>query len=286
MKFHKLVRSIDYATYPVLVELRKINKTLGNSLSSFRDILISAVVGVLLDVSPVSRFIIEKVFRDSGCHYLIEFSNYTDAKTIITIFLAGAVYCVLWMWHFVKVRLRSNKNTIAERKEITFEFYKVIIPNLISLKSMIEQADAAEDDEDKRVLLLLQAKYEVESLIHLLSHINVIEVDSGTNLLTKNSRDVLDQIGSDAYFTVLIDIVDRVGDVFSKLESCKKKCVSDALNSIQSNFCSANVLSIHSTLCLNHPLSRCLASKYEEVKKKMRQRNNPVNNTTTHSLPL
>ena len=269
MKFHKLVKSIDYATYPVLVELRKINKVLGNSLSGFRDILITAAVGILLDSSPISQWVVVKISENSKCPPLVKFGSYSDADKLIAILLAGVVYCVLLLWHFIKDRWGSNKNTINERKEIAFEFYKVIIPNLISLKSIVEQADASTDDEDKRVLLLFQAKHELEDLIYMLTRLDVIEIDTKTNILTKNSKDVLDQIGQDAYFTVLIDVIDRVNEVYTKLESCNRKNVQDTLTSIKSLFYSAHIFSVHSHVFLNHPLSSAVKEQYEKVKKEM-----------------
>lgn len=273
MKFHKLVKSIDYATYPVLVELRKINKVLGNSLSGFRDILITAAVGILLDSSPISQWVVETILKNSKCPHLVKFGSYSDADKLIAILLAGVVYCGLLLWHFIKDRWGSNKNTINERKAIAFEFYKVIIPNLISLKSIVEQADASTDDEDKRVLLLFQAKHELEDLIYLLSHLDVIEIDTKTNILTKNSKDVLDQIGQDAYFAVLIDIIDRVNEVYTKLESCSRKTVQDTLASIKSLFFSAHVFSVHSKVSLHHPLSATVKEKYEKAKKEMSKEN-------------
>ena len=273
MKFHKLVKSIDYATYPVLVELRKINKVLGNSLSGFRDILITAAVGILLDNSPISKWVVEEVLRNSMCPHLVKFSSYSDADKLIAILLAGVVYCVLLLWHFIKDRWGSNKNTINERKEIAFEFYKVIIPNLISIKSIVEQADTSTDDEDKRILLLFQAKHELEDLIYLLTRLDVIEIDTKTNILTKNSKDVLDQIGQDAYFTVLIDIIDRVNEVYTKLESCSRKNVQDTLASIKSLLFSAHVFSVHSKVSLHHPLSSTVKEKYEKAKKEMNKEN-------------
>lgn len=286
MKFHKLVKSIDYATYPVLVELRRINRTLGNSLSRFRDILISTVIGILLDISPVSQFIIDSLFKNSHCRYLVKFSSYSNADTLVAILLAGLVYFALWLWHFIKGRWGSNKNTINERKEISFEFYKVVIPNLISLISIIEQADDSTDDEDKRVLLLFQAKHELEDLINILSRLNVIEIDAKTNILTQNSRDVLDQIGQDAYFAVLIDIIDRISDVYNKLKNCTTKHISATLDSIRSLFISAHIFSVHSNLNLDHPLSPCVKNRYEDVKKEMSQRSIPAqgaqSNATTH----
>ena len=273
MKFHKLVKSIDYATYPVLVELRKINKVLGDSLSGFRDILISSVVAVLFDVSLLSQWIVGEFFGNSTCAYLVKFSRYPDAGKFIAIILAGLVYCVLWLRHWIKARWGSNKNTINERKEIAFEFYKVIIPNLISLKSIIEQADASIADEDKKVLLLFQAKHELEELVYLLTRLEVVEVDAQTNILTKNSKDVLDQIGQDAYFAVLIDIIGRVNDVYSKLKNCSSKHVQDTLASIKTLFFSARVLSVHSHVFLNHPLSSTVKEKYEKAKKEMSEEN-------------
>lgn len=58
MKLFKLVKSIDYVTYPVYKELLKISKTVNDSLSNFKTILVSAAIGVLFDASPLSQYIV------------------------------------------------------------------------------------------------------------------------------------------------------------------------------------------------------------------------------------
>ena len=269
MKFHKLVKSIDYVTYPVLVELRKINNTLGNSLSRFRDLIVSAVVGIFFEVTPMSELIIEAILKKSKCQYIVMFGNYDNADKIIAICLAGLMYSVLWFRHFIIERWGSNKDTVDERKEIAFEFYKVIIPSLISVKSIVEQHDDSKGNEDKQFLLLLQAKHSLEELICLLSHLNVIELDKKTNLLSRDSKDVLDQIGKEAYFTVLIDIISCVQDVYIKIKSCKNKPTEGILKSLRSIFISAHVFSVCTELSFQDSLFQLLIKQYGDVKECM-----------------
>lgn len=266
MKFHKLVKSIDYVTYPVLVELRKINNTLGNSLSNFRNLIISAVIGILFDITPMSEFIIEDILKKSKCKFIVMFGNYGDADKIVAICLAGLLYGALCFWHIIMELWGSNKDTVDERKEITFEFYKVVIPSLISVKSIVEQHDDSKGDEDKQFLLLLQAKHELEELLCLLSRLNVIELDEKTNVLTCDSKDVLDQIGKEAYFTVLIDILDCIQDVYTKIRNCSNKPVKSTLEELNLRFISARVFVVCDQLKLPDTLLISLNKRYKDVK--------------------
>ena len=275
MKFHKLVKSIDYVTYPVLIELRKTNNILGNSLSSFRNLIISAVMGVLFDITPMSEFIIEDILKKSSFKRIAMFGNCRDADKIIAICLAGLLYGVLYFRHIIMERWGSNKDTVDERKEITFEFYKVVIPGLISAKSLVEQHDDSKGNEDKQFLLLLQAKHELEELLCLLSRLDVIEIDEKTNLLTHDSKDVLDQIGKEAYCTVLIEILECIQDVYTKIQNCSSKPVNNTLSELKSRFFSAKVFTVCNKLNPHDPLLKSLKKRYKDIENSM----NPAKTT-------
>ena len=59
MRFHKLVQSFDYVSYPSLVELKSINKKMGDSLFSLGNTLFSTVSGIIFDITPGSEYIID-----------------------------------------------------------------------------------------------------------------------------------------------------------------------------------------------------------------------------------
>ena len=268
MKLHKLVKSIDYATYPLLYELRKINDTLGNSLSTLRDMIIAAIIGLFLDITPISKLIVA-VMQKSKWACLICFGNYENANKIIAVFLALLAYGVLCLYHFIKKRWGSNKNTINARKDITFEFFKVVLPNLILVKSLIKQACDSKCDEDKKILLLFQAKHEIGELIALLSKLDILEIDKKTKSPTRDSLDILGQIGQDAYFTVLIDIINRAKEIYDKLKECESKQIHNTLVSLKSTFNSAHVFLVHEELNFEHPLNCELKMQYKKAKAEM-----------------
>lgn len=268
MKFHKLVKSIDYVTYPALVELRKINNALGDSLSNLFNVFVSTAIGVIMEITPLSDLLIERFVKTSNCTKISEFGNNPDASGIIAIFCATFLFCILGIIHFIKSRWGSNKDTVDERREIAFEFYKVIIPKLISIKSIVEQHDDSEEDKelDKRFLLLLQAKYELIELLHMLSRLKIIELKGSTNVLTRNSKDVLDQIGADAYYTVLIDIIHCVQDVYSRVKQCAGKNVDGTLSSLRTSFLTAQVFTVCKQYDLKDTLCQTVISDFEKVK--------------------
>lgn len=55
MKLFKLIKSIDYVSYPSYKELVKISDAVSNSVATFRDMLISTIVGILFDKTPLSE---------------------------------------------------------------------------------------------------------------------------------------------------------------------------------------------------------------------------------------
>ena len=270
MKFHKLVKSIDYVTYPVLIELRKINSTLGHSLSSFREILISALMGVILEITPISQLIIDKFFKESTCSYLVSFSKIDNAAKIVAIMLTILFYISLLLHRFIKERWGSNKGSVNLRKDIVFEFYKVVIPKLVSVKSIVEQHDESmQSDADKRFLLLLQAKYELSELIELLSHLNILEIEKHTNVLTKDSKDVLDQIGEEAYFAVLLNVLKDADLVYSKIKDCTITQTHDILKSLQSQISSAHIYSVCKQISISNELCNKVVKEHSLLLKKM-----------------
>ncbi len=254
MRFHKLVKSFDYVTYPVLVELRKINRTLGNSLSNLNNIFLSAAIGLLFDITPLSSIIVDKWLKPCKWSFVSNFAQYSEIDTLVAFSIAGLFLFFLWVRDYLNLRFGSNKDTVDERNLLVHEFYRVVIPSLISAKSFIKQHDDTDkNDVEKRFLLLLQAKHELEELICILSDMRIIEVDSKTHILSEDSKNVLAQIGDDIYFTILLDMIKCTLDVYSKIRVSGKSI--SALDSLKTQFLAANVftdcarLVNHNALC-------------------------------------
>lgn len=241
MKFHKLVKSIDYVTYPSYLELRKINKKLGDSLSSIQNVLVSALIGFFLDKIMMFRWLADVLKNETlKAFFDDEIVNKLTAFAIALLF-----YYALKFIRYADSRWGSNKDTVDERKSIVFTFYRCIVPNLISLKSLLQQHDESDKDEiDKRYLLLLQAHHEVCDIFDELDKINVVEFrktpkkmlkirinNSSADLnqndnehekkskdkeIEKNSKDVLKQIGPDVYLAVLKELLINTNNLFDK----------------------------------------------------------------------
>lgn len=269
MKFYKLVKSIDFVTYPVLIELQKINEVLGDSISNFRKMIISAAVGMLFDLTPISSLIIENIFCNSKISWLSSFAKINNSDTFVAFIIALIFYFVLVLFNYFSKRWGSNKNTTKERTQIVLKFYTVVIPQLISIKSIIEQHDESfAHDKDKRYLLLLQAKYEICELINILSELNVIEIDK-KGLLTKNSKDVLDQIGPNAYFTILIHVLNRAKDIYKRLISCNINHDAAIIESLAATLLTARLFIICKKICDSFSLCKHMVAEFDSLKNKI-----------------
>lgn len=275
MRFYKLVKSIDYVTYPSLIELKKINKSLGDSFSKFYDIIIAAIVEKLLEITPGAQWIIEKLTILSNrvnWSWLANSLQNKQAKTVVAMMLAIFLYFLLWAKRWFKSRFGSNKDTVEERKEIVCEFYKGIIPQLVSIKSIIQQHDESEEwDEDKRYLLLLQAKFEVTELIRRLNNLNVIEVNPKLNILSTDSRNVLDHIGEDVYLAILQDLLLQVNGIYSRLKNCNPEKIKSTLESLRAVLSTAKTYTVCRNLSSGNELYKRLIVLFDEVNSKLRQ---------------
>ena len=100
MKFNKLVKTIDYVTYPSLQELRKINRSLGDSISKLTDIVFSAVVAAAIDKTELLQLAFAKCCENSRFIFLRDIANNISPisretiGTIIAVIL-GILICVI-----------------------------------------------------------------------------------------------------------------------------------------------------------------------------------------------
>ena len=250
MKFNKLVKTIDYVTYPSLQELRKINRNLGDSISKLTDLILSAIIAIAVDKTELIQLAVTKIVTKHQIVYLhsIVKSN-TPIKldtlgTIIAIILGLTVLVIIRIARWIYVRCRyKNKRKVSQREGIFCDFYKVAIPQLVTIKSLLEQHDESEStDIHKRFLLLLQVKYEICDLIMTLDRIKVLEVKKdGT--LRDDSDSVLGLIGSDAYYAVLEDLTRCASITRIHLETYAEKA-DDIVASINVTVKSSNALQI------------------------------------------
>lgn len=159
MKLFKLIKSIDYVAYPSYKELVKISDAVTNSIETFRDMLISAIIGVLFDVTPLSGCIVSLIKENNSTDIVQKIISYEDITIFISIFITLIVYGAINLVHFIYARWGSNKNTKKKRDIIVYEFYNVAIPQLIEVKSILEQvkeieakseSGQVEEDEDRK----------------------------------------------------------------------------------------------------------------------------------------
>lgn len=238
MKFNKLVKTIDYVTYPSLQELRKINRNLGDSISKLTDLFFSAIVAAAIDKTELIQLAVKKIVAK---YQIVSLQNIVNSNTpikldtlgtIIAIIIGLAILIIIRIARWIYVRCRyKNKKKVSQREGIFCEFYKLVIPQLVTIKSLLEQHDESEPEaKHKRFLLLLQVKYEVCDLIMTLDRIKVLEVKKDGTLFD-DSKDVLDLIGSDAYYAVLEELTRCASKTRSYLNAYAEKA-DDLVNSI------------------------------------------------------
>lgn len=248
MKFNKLVKTIDYVTYPSLQELRKINRNLGNSISKLTDLFFSAIVAVAIDKTELIQLAVKKIVVKHQIIWLQNiFNSNTPIKldtlgTVIAILIGLAILIIIRIARWIYVRCRyKNKRKVSQREGVSSDFYKLVIPQLVTIKSLLEQHDESEPEaKHKRFLLLLQVKYEICDLVLTLDRIKVLEVKKDGTLLD-NSKDVLDLIGSDAYYAVLEELTRCASTTRSYLKAYAEKA-DDLVNSINDTIRSSNAI--------------------------------------------
>lgn len=248
MKFNKLVKTIDYVTYPSFQELRSINQKLGDSVVTITEIIISAIIAVLLDKTTIIQFAVTKIadYKQNAFLQGIAQNNtpisLSSLSTIIAIFI-GIVVCVLIRiipWIYVRCRYR-NKRKVSQREDLARAFYKLVIPQLITIKSLIEQHDESDiQSSDKRFLLLLQVKYEICDLLTALNGISVLEYKTN-GTLRKDSEDLLRLIGCDSYYAVLTELTKCATLTRTKLATYGDKA-DDLVNSLDATIKSSKTI--------------------------------------------
>ena len=200
MRSFKLIKSMSLVSYPLYNELVKIRK----STTSFVNVLISTVVGVLLDKSPLSGYILDYIAELGwlNINQKIALVGEEDAKTFLSIAIAFLLFLIAQIIYFIYNSWGSNKNTRSKREKLAYEFYNIVIPKLIEVKSLVEQAqEATSEEKNKKKLLLLQALYNMREFSVKMMRMRIIETKQ-SGVTTKNSKVLLDIIGRSAYSTV------------------------------------------------------------------------------------
>ena len=219
MKLFKLIKSMDYVTYPIYKELVQISDAIGNSITAFRDMLISTIIGVIFEVTPISNLVVDylKEKYPDPESFINKFVSYADITVFISILFALIVFFLINLVQFFISRWGSNKNTKRKRDVIVYEFYNVAIPQLIEVKSILEQMNDDDSGEDrKKLLLLLQAKHGVCDLYSLLFGMHIVERDK-SGVQTTNSRILNSRISMFAYTTFLEELLEILFSIYSEL---------------------------------------------------------------------
>lgn len=115
MKFFKLIKSIDYVSYPTYKELMKISDAVSNSVAAFRNVLISAILGILFDKTPLSEYILTCIAKKFPGSTIENIANYESSPAILSIIIAVVFWGIFKFSNFIKERWGSNKNTKKKR---------------------------------------------------------------------------------------------------------------------------------------------------------------------------
>ena len=129
MKLFKLIKSIDYVTYPAYKELVRISNTVSDSVRAFRDILISAIAGVLFNLTPLSNLILSKIKGQSPSGIIEKIINYENTPIFISIIAAIIIYGGINLVKAIQIRWGSNKNTKPKRDIYYTNFIMWRFPN-------------------------------------------------------------------------------------------------------------------------------------------------------------
>lgn len=232
MKFFKIIKSIDYVTYPTYKELVKISDSVSNSIASFRDIIISSIVGVLFNITPLSICITSFIKKSYPSTVLARIASFENTPLVLAIAIAIILYLGIKFGHFLHDRCESNKNTKKKRDMIVHEFYNVAIPQLIEVKSILEQVkDDHSGEMIKKLLLLLQAKYEICVLYNVLSEMNIIERNK-TGLQTDDSSILHNRISACTYSTFIREMITIMLELYTALFDDYKDLAKMDINDI------------------------------------------------------
>lgn len=259
MKLFKLIKSIDYVSYPSYKELVKISDAVSNSITTFRDMLISTVAGVLFEKTPLSECILTCLANKFPGGTIENIAKYENSAILLSIIIAVTIFGLLKLAHFIKARWGSNKNTKKKRDILVHEFYNVSIPQLIEVKSIIEQMKDDESEEEQKIaLLLLQAKYEICDLYRSIFNMNIIENEKN-GLQTDDSYTLSSRIGKCAYINFLKEMLDIMCVIFTELSENYSDMAKDDIEDIRSIINSSGVFSKVNEL----------ESKLQEIRKKI-----------------
>ena len=202
MKFFKLIKSIDYVAYPSYKELRKISDSITDSVSTFKEIILSSIIGLLFDRLYFSKTIIG-FLKGSNINFIKQFASQKGMDVLIATIFALLIYALLIIRKKIKKKISSNKDSISKRNLLIDDFFHIIIPGQIEAKSIVEQIDENKNkDTNTKILLILQAIHQIEYLQEELREMNLFEIDSDGKQ-SKESKILLDKIGLLTYTELL-----------------------------------------------------------------------------------
>lgn len=234
MKFFKLVKSIDYVTYPTYKELVKISDTVRNSIASFKNVLISAIVGAFFNYTPLSGNIIDFIKEKKPQGIIHQIVNCPSTPLYFSVIVAAVIYGIMSLIHFLHTRWGSNKNTESKRSAIEYEFYNVAIPQLVEIKSILEKIEEdASSEKRKELLLLSQALHEVHDLYKRVSTMRIIEKKNG--MQTAESTDLHHRIGKGTYRVFLGEMLTIMSVIFQRLSLIDDVDIKEEIEDIRAD---------------------------------------------------
>lgn len=219
MKTYKIVDSLTYVTYPIYQEIIEIKGAVSNTISSLRNILISAIISTLFSSTPICKYILERINESSTCDIIKIITGYKGTPIFLAIALALCVYTIIKLIEFINSRWRSNKNTKEKQDRIIKDFYFLALPNSVIIKSKLEKIKETVDmDKDKKLLFLMQAKIAFVDLYNDVTRMHIVEyADPEKQVLTHDSEELLNRISKCAYTTFLVDLMNSLYDIISQL---------------------------------------------------------------------
>jgi hypothetical protein len=219
MKSYKVIKSVDYTVYPIYKEIVKINDSIKDTIAGYVQIIVSAIACVAFEKTIISTSILECIRKAFPQSVFVSVTKQENASLVISVLLALLVLIILKAFRFLRIRWSNNKNTKAKRDIIVRDFYHIAIPQLVEIKGMIEKSDLMKSQQiegKKRLLLLLQAFYEIMELNTLLQNMKVIERKNGEK--RESSTILLSRIGERTYITFCQEMLYCLVDLYNKLK--------------------------------------------------------------------
>lgn len=236
MKSYKLNKTLENSTYPIEQQLKNLNKTTQSSILKaclsittviFSGIATSLIVENRLFESEVSRFI--NLLKGKS----ISFSNEQLLFFIISCIYIICIFFNLSVYFLrrYKEKPKNMKKTTYGRKELSENFHKSVINDIVVGLSFVDKAEepiqqgkGAKNEtreQEVRKMYLYEAIYYFSQASNQIEYMKIFDDEE-----EKCNDKLIEEIGRKTLLTTLIVFKDGVKDVMDKFSQLEEICSS------------------------------------------------------------